>query len=119
LLVVKGNHAEAKRLFRTLTMVRPDAVKAWLCLAQVCENLGRHREAVQPYLEAMRLRPDQADGFIGLSRVLVKLGRIEEVNNALLAAFGDTENPSLRNWRLSDGKSGVTDRLPQESRLSL
>ena len=38
LLVVKGNHAEAKRLFRTLTMVRPDAVKAWLCLAQVCEK---------------------------------------------------------------------------------
>jgi len=119
LLVVKGNHAEAKRLFRTLTMVRPDAVKAWLCLAQVCENLGRHREAVQPYLEAMRLRPDQADGFIGLSRVLVKLGRIEEVNNALLAAFGDTEKPSLRNWRLSDGKSGVADGLPHENRLSL
>ena len=29
LLAVKGNHAEAKRLFRTLTMVRPDAAKAW------------------------------------------------------------------------------------------
>ena len=74
---------------------------------------------MQPYLEAMRLRPDQADGFIGLSRVLVKLGRIEEVNNALLAAFGDTEKPSLRNWRLSDGKSGVADGLPHENRLSL
>ena len=51
--------------------------------------------------------------------MLVKLGRIEEVNNALLAAFGDTEKPSLRNWRLSDGKSGVADGLPHENRLSL
>jgi tetratricopeptide (TPR) repeat protein len=113
LLAAKGDHAEAKRLFRTLTMIRPDAFKAWLCLAQVCENLGQHREAVQPYLEAMRLAPDQADGFIGLSRALAKLGRIAEVSHALLSALGDTAKPSVRNWRLSNGRSADSRKMEE------
>ena len=100
-------------------MVRPDAVKAWLCLAQACEGLGQHREAVQPYLEVMRLRPDQADGFVGLSRALVKLGRIEEINNALLATLGCTTKPSVRNWRVSGSQPTITGKMPEETQLSL
>jgi tetratricopeptide (TPR) repeat protein len=119
LFVTNGNHAGAKRLFKTLTMVRPDAPKAWLCLAQACESLGQHAEAVQPYLEVMRLSPDQADGFIGLSRALVKLGRIEEVNNALLSALGASAKPSARNSRVSDRPSAVPPRMSEERQLSL
>jgi tetratricopeptide (TPR) repeat protein len=119
LLAAKGNPAEAKRLFRTLTTVRPDALKAWLCLAQVCESLGQYLEAVQPYLEAIRLSPDLADGFIGLSRALVKLGRIEEVNHALLSALGHAAKPPARNGRASDGPSAVTQKMPEETQLSL
>jgi tetratricopeptide (TPR) repeat protein len=119
LLAAKGNNTEAKRLFRTLTMVRPDASKGWLCLAQVCENLGQHLEAIQPYLEAIRLSPDSADGFIGLSRVLVKLGRIEEINNALLSALGHAAKPPVRNGRASDGPRAVTHKMPEERQLSL
>ena len=99
LLAAKGNLAEAKRLFKTLTMVRPDALKAWLCLAQVCEGLEQHREAVEPYLEVMRLLPDQADGLVGLARCLAKLGRIAEINEAVLATIGSAARPSVRNWQ--------------------
>jgi CelD/BcsL family acetyltransferase involved in cellulose biosynthesis len=119
LFVTNGNHAGAKRVFKTLTMVRPDAPKAWLCLAEACEGLGQHAEAVQPYLEVMRLSPDQADGFIGLSRALVKLGRIEDVNNALLSTLGHAARPPVRNRRISDGSSAVTHKQSEESQLSL
>jgi tetratricopeptide (TPR) repeat protein len=118
LLAAKGKHAEAKRLFKTLTVVHPDAVKAWLCLAQACENLGQPGEAVQPYLEAMRLGPDQADGFAGLVRVLMKLGRIEDINNALLSTLGCTAKPSVRKWRASDRPPAAPHKMPEARQLS-
>ena len=55
LLAAKGDFVAAKRLFRTLTTVRPDAAKAWQCLGQVCESLGQHEEALRQHLEFMRL----------------------------------------------------------------
>ena len=60
LLAAKGDFAAAKRLFRILTTVRPDAAKAWQCLGQVCESLGQHEEALRQHLEFMRLQPDLA-----------------------------------------------------------
>jgi predicted Zn-dependent protease len=57
LLAAKGDFAAAKRLFRILTTVRPDAAKAWQCLGQVCESLGQHEEALRQHLEFMRLQP--------------------------------------------------------------
>ena len=87
LLAAKSDFAAAKRLFRTLTTVRPDAAKAWQCLGQVCESLGQHEEALRQHLEFMRLQPEATDGFVAVARCMGKLGRIAEVNAALLAAI--------------------------------
>ena len=99
LLAAKGDFAAAKRLFRILTTVRPDAAKAWQCLGQVCESLGQHEEALRQHLEFMRLQPDQPDGFIAVARCMAKLGRLAEVNAALLAAIEPSSAPSVWKWR--------------------
>ena len=99
LLAAKGDFAAAKRLFRILTTVRPDAAKAWQCLGQVCESLGQHEEALRQHLEFMRLQPDQPDGFVAVARCMAKLGRMAEINAALLAAIEPASAPSVRKWR--------------------
>ena len=107
LLAAKGDFTAAKRLFRVLTTVRPDAAKAWQCLGQVCDSLGQHEEALRQYLEFMRLQPNLPDGFIAVARCMAKLGRMAEVNAALLAAIEPAGAPSIRKWR--DWR-GVPDR---------
>lgn len=87
LLVAKGDHVAAKRLFKTLTAIRPDTYKAWFCLAQSCEALGQYADAASAYREVVRLRPDLPDAFGHLAAILVKLGRIEDVNAALMSAL--------------------------------
>jgi tetratricopeptide (TPR) repeat protein len=99
LLAAKGDFVAAKRLFRILTTIRPDAAKAWQCLGQVCESLGQHEEALRQHLEFMRLRPDLPDGFIAVAKCLAKLGRIAEINAAVLAAIEPASAPSVRKWR--------------------
>jgi Flp pilus assembly protein TadD len=76
LLAAKGDLTAAKRVFRTLTTVRPDAAKAWQCLGQVCESLGQHEEALRQHLEFMRLQPELPDGFVAVARCMVTLGRM-------------------------------------------
>jgi tetratricopeptide (TPR) repeat protein len=114
LLAAKADFAAAKRLFRTLTTVCPDAAKAWQCLGQVCESLGQHEEALRYHLEFMRLQPDLPDGFVAVARCMVKLGRMAEVNAALLAAIEPASGPSVRKWR--DWRSMPTGRLPAKTR---
>jgi len=106
LLAAKADFAAAKRQFRILTTVRPDAAKARQCLGQVCESLGQHEEALRQHLEFMRLQPDQPDGFVAVARCMAKLGRMAEVNAALLAAIEPASAPSVRKWR--DGR--IPDR---------
>ena len=99
LLTTTGNHAAARRLFKTLTNIRPDAYKAWLCLAQSCEALAQHLDAARAYREVVKLQPDIPDGFNGLGRMLHKLGRIEEFDAAMdLVLDGDRQDPD-RNGR--------------------
>ena len=116
LLASKGDHAAAKRVFRTLTTVRPDAAKAWQCLGQVCESLGQHEEALRQHLEFMRLQPDQADGFVAVARCMVKLGRMEEINTALLAAIEPASAP-VRSWR--NGRGASDRRTAPEHSISV
>ena len=107
LLAAKGNFAAAKRLFSTLTMVRPDAAKAWQCLGQACEGLGQHEEALRQHLEFMRLQPGLPDGFVAVARCMVKLGRMAEINAAVLAGVEPASGPPVR--RQSNGR-GAPDR---------
>jgi tetratricopeptide (TPR) repeat protein len=107
LLTAKSDFTAAKRLFRTLTTVRPDAAKAWRCLGEVCESLGQHEEALRQHLKFMRLQPDSPDGFVAVARCMAKLGRLAEINAALLAAIEPASAPSVRKWR--DGRA-VPDR---------
>src|SRR5262249_26322067 len=78
LLTTTGNHSGARRMFDKLTAIRPDAFKAWLCLAQSCEALAQHLDAARAYREVVKLQPNVPDGFSGLGRMLHKLNRIEE-----------------------------------------
>lgn len=83
LLTTTGNHVAARKLFKSLTGLRPGAYKAWLCLAQCCEALAQHLGAARAYREVIRLQPDMVEGFSGLGRMLHKLGRIEEFDAAI------------------------------------
>ncbi|MFB9267241.1 GNAT family N-acetyltransferase [Bradyrhizobium erythrophlei] len=97
LRATEGDHVAAKRLFTTLTTLRPDLYKSWLCLAQSCEALGHHFEAANAYREVVRLQPDLPEAFSGLGQVLSKLGRIEEVNAALAAILDRDATSTARN----------------------
>jgi GNAT acetyltransferase-like protein len=99
LLAAKGDFTAAKRLFRILTTVRPDAAKAWQCLGQACEGLAQHEEALRHHLEFVRRLPDQQDGFVAVARCMARLGRMAEVNAALLAAIEPASASSVRKWR--------------------
>jgi Flp pilus assembly protein TadD len=65
LLTTNGNHAAARQLFKTLTGIRPEAFKAWPCLAQSCEALGQHLDAAGAYRQVIKLQPSVPDGFNG------------------------------------------------------
>lgn len=117
LLAAKGDLAAAKRLFRTLTVVRPDAAKAWQCLGQVCEGLGQHEEALRQHLEYMRLQPNLSDGLVAVARCMVKLGRMEEINTALLATLAPASGPSIRKWR--DWQGLPEQRTAREHSISM
>ncbi|MDO8979005.1 MAG: GNAT family N-acetyltransferase [Afipia sp.] len=93
----KGDHIAAKRFFKTLTAVRPDAYKSWLCLAKSCEALGQHLDAANAYREIIRLKPDMPETFKSLAEALIKLGRMTEVNEALASALGRAANVSKKN----------------------
>lgn len=99
LLTTSGNHAAARRLFKTLTGMRPEAYKAWLCLAQSCEALAQHLDAARAYREVIKLQPDIADGFSGLGRMLHKLDRIEEFDAAMDLVLDDERHGADRNGR--------------------
>ncbi|MET0677869.1 MAG: GNAT family N-acetyltransferase [Bradyrhizobium sp.] len=87
LLALKSDFAGARQTFRTLTNVRPDAAKAWQCLAQACDSLGRHDEALRHHLEFMRLQPDSTGALAAVAACMARLGRTAEISAAVLAAI--------------------------------
>jgi tetratricopeptide (TPR) repeat protein len=86
LMATKGNHAAAKRLFKTLTELRPDAYKAWLGLAKSLQARGRFAEAAHAYREVIKLRPEIGFAHRNLGDVLTKLGRDAEAASAFGSA---------------------------------
>jgi hypothetical protein len=103
LLAAKGDHLAAMRVFKSLTGLRPDLFKPWLCLAQCLEALNREFDAANAYREVVRIRPDSSDAFSGLARVLVRLGKLEEVNSALMNVLaGSVSFPAAK----SNGNRG-------------
>ena len=62
-----------KRLFKTLTEIRSNTYKSWLCFGQSCEALGQYLEAANAYREVIKLKPDLPDVFSSLGKMLVKL----------------------------------------------
>jgi tetratricopeptide (TPR) repeat protein len=119
LLATRGDHAAAKRLFKTLTAIRPDAYKSWLCLGQASEALGQHLEAANAYREVVELRPDLPDAFNGLARILLKLGRVSELNAALVAVLDREVKPPVRNGRETKSRRVLEHRTSQDRALSL
>lgn len=93
----KGDHIAAKRLFKTLTAIKPDAYKSWLCLAKSCEALEQYLDAASAYREIIRLKPDMPEIFKSLAEALIKIGRISEVNEALVSALGRAANAGKKN----------------------
>lgn len=52
----RGQHSAARRLFRSLVSVYPEAPKAWVWLAKSCRALSRHEEAAAALREVARLQ---------------------------------------------------------------
>jgi tetratricopeptide (TPR) repeat protein len=97
LLTTAGNHAAARKLFKTLTTIRPEVFNAWLCLAQSCEALDQPLEAASAYRQVVKLQPNVPDGFNGLGRMLHKLNRIEEFDAAMELVLEDGRQVAKRN----------------------
>lgn len=55
-----NDHGAARRLFRRLVAIRPDAPKAWLRLAKSCKALDRRDEAAEAWRESERLQKQPA-----------------------------------------------------------
>ncbi|HAO39283.1 MAG TPA: GNAT family N-acetyltransferase, partial [Afipia sp.] len=108
-----GDHPAAKRLFKTLTAIRPEIYKPWFCLAQSCDALGHHIDAVNAYREVIRLKPDLPEAFANLAAILVKLGRIEDVNAALVTALGRTDSAPKLNGREPKVRRVTNGRMEQ------
>lgn len=115
----KGDHVAAKRFYKTLTTIRPDAFKSWLCLAQTCQALDQHLDAANAYREVLRLKPDLPEAFSSLAASLVKLGRIEEVNAALVAALGRQERAPRKNGAELHTRRVMDRTAPQSETVSL
>jgi tetratricopeptide (TPR) repeat protein len=78
-----GSHGAAKRIFKSLVAVKPDAEKAWLRLGDSLEAKHRYDEAANAYREVIRRLPKLAAAHHRLGGALFKLGRHDEA----LAAF--------------------------------
>jgi tetratricopeptide (TPR) repeat protein len=74
----QGKHGAAKRLFTSLTEVRPQSEKAWAWLAQALEARGRFADAVNAYRTIIRINPDSATANNRLGHLLFKLRRFDE-----------------------------------------
>jgi tetratricopeptide (TPR) repeat protein len=107
LLAAKGDHVAAKRLFKTLTVIRPDNYKAWLCLGQSSEALNQYPEAANAYREVIRLKPDLPDAFNSLGRALLKLDRIKEFYAALAVVLDLEARQPARNSRENGNRRAV------------
>ena len=107
MLTATGNHAAARKLFKTLTTIRPEVFKAWLCLAQSCEALDQHLEAARAYRQVVKLQPNVPDGFNGLGRMLHKLNRIEEFDAAMELVLEYERQAAERNGRAPDRRKGA------------
>lgn len=99
LLTTKGDHAAARRLFKTLTNIRPDVYKAWLCLAQSCEALSQDLDAANAYRQVVKLQPNLSDGFSGLGRMLNKLDRVAQFDAAMDLVLDGDRQSTERNGR--------------------
>lgn len=119
LLTTKGDRVAAKRLFKTLTAIRPDVYKSWLCLAQACEALGQHLEAAKAYREVIELRADLPDAFNGLGRSLLRLGRVSELNAALVAVLDRDVTSPVRDGREAKSRRILERHTSEDRALSV
>jgi predicted Zn-dependent protease len=119
LLTTRGDRVAAKRLFKALTAIRPEAYKSWLCLAQACEALGEHLEAAKAYREVVGLRADLPEAFNGLSRSLLRLGRVSELNSALAAVFDRDVISPVRNGREAKSRRIIERHASEDRALSV
>ncbi len=115
----KGDHVAAKRFYKTLTTIRPDAYKSWLCLAQSCDALEQHLDAADAYREVLRLKPDLPDVFSSLAASLIRLGRIAEVNTALVTALGRRERAVKKNGAVAQARHVAAHALQESEPASM
>ena len=115
----KGDHVGARRHYKTLTAIRPDAYKAWLCLAQSCKALEQHLEAADAYREVLRLKPDLPEVFNDLAVVLIKLGRLADVNAALAAVLAKQERAPRKNGAEVRARRVMDRAMPQGEVVSM
>jgi len=87
LMVTKNNHVVAKRLLKTLLVIKPDSCKIWLLLARSLEARSQFAEGAQAYREIIKRRPDIAIAHRGLGSLLVKLGDYAQAVAAFDAAL--------------------------------
>jgi len=93
LLETRGQHLDAVRIFRQLCRIKPDATKAWLCLAQACEAAGRYSEAVTAYRELVARAP-HVPAFAGkLGEMLAKV--VAARSGQAMVASSDPAMPTL------------------------
>ncbi len=87
LMAVQGKHGAAKRIFTTLTEVRPQSEKAWTWLAQSLEARARLPEATKAYQTVIEINPQSASAYSKLGTLLFKQHRYEAAVSAFEKAM--------------------------------
>lgn len=95
LLLRKGDHRAATRIFRRLVLVKPDERRAWLRLGISLESGNRFADAAKAYRQLIELKPSDAEAYAKLGKALLALGKTGEAHSALQTA-SSLQSPSLQ-----------------------
>jgi tetratricopeptide (TPR) repeat protein len=87
LMVAKGNHHEAEKLFKAVVAVEPAACKAWSMLAHSLRAQARFGEAAAAYQEIVRRQPTFPHAYYNLGVTQLKLGQHRDAVASFEAAL--------------------------------
>lgn len=82
----QNRYAEAVKLYRELTQLRPDDPNAWFLLGASYGFVGLHDEQIAALREAVRLKPDFRAAWHGLGKGLHAVGELDGAIHAFTQA---------------------------------
>lgn len=96
LLVFRGRHEDAIKIYRRLVEVRPDILSAHQQLVESLLALDRRDEAIEALEAALRYHPDNLDLYLTMGRLLEQAGETDRALEIYDRAQKIQENPHIQ-----------------------